>query len=131
VWRMDRSRVNTELVDLAGVSEEDGPTLRGLVERHRLETGSPVAARLLDDWPRALSEFTAVIPRDYQRVVRVIRAAQEAGREIDETIMAELAALAAGQPVPNAPVSPAPHLAMLAVSDGGATSVSQGEVARA
>ena len=32
------------------------------------------------------------MPRDYQRVVRVIRAVQEAGREVDETVMAELAA---------------------------------------
>ena len=31
------------------------------------------------------------MPRDYQRVVKVIRAAQEAGRDIDETVMAELA----------------------------------------
>jgi glutamate synthase (NADPH/NADH) large chain len=120
VWRLDRACVNTELVDLTDVTEEHAGTLRGLIERHALETGSPVAARLLDDWPRALAEFTAVIPRDYQRVVRVIRTARAAGREIDETIMAELAALAAGQPVPNAPISPAPSYAMVAVADGGA-----------
>jgi glutamate synthase (NADPH/NADH) large chain len=109
VWRLDRSRVNTELVDLADVSDEHAVTLRGLVERHHRETGSAVAARLLDDWPRARTEFTAVIPRDFQRVVRVIRAAREEGREIDETVMAELAALAAGAPPPaHAPVSPAP-----------------------
>jgi glutamate synthase (NADPH/NADH) large chain len=111
VWRLDKSKVNTELVDLASVSPEHEPTLRRLVERHAAETSSPVAARMLDDWPRALADFTVVVPRDYQRVVRVIRAAREAGREIDETIMAELAAMAAGQPVPNAPISPAPSYA--------------------
>jgi glutamate synthase (NADPH/NADH) large chain len=109
IWRLDASKVNTELVDLADVSDEHAVTLRGLIERHHLETGSPVAARLLDAWEDALAEFTAVVPRDYQRVVRVIRAARAAGREIDETIMAELAALAAAPAsAQNAPVSPAP-----------------------
>jgi hypothetical protein len=44
----------------------------------------------------ARAEFTAVIPRDYQRAVRVIRAVREAGREVDETVMAELAAAEPG-----------------------------------
>ncbi len=91
VWQLDPSRVNAELVNLVKVSGEHTATLRDLVERHRAETASPIASRLLDNWSRALHEFTAVVPRDYQRVVRVIRAVQAAGREIDETVMAELA----------------------------------------
>ncbi|HEX6873792.1 MAG TPA: glutamate synthase large subunit [Micromonosporaceae bacterium] len=93
VWRLDPSTVNTELVDLGPVTDADEvAALRSLLESHHAETASPVAGRLLDDWSRAVAEFTAVVPRDYQRVVRVIRAAQAAGRDIDETVMAELAA---------------------------------------
>jgi len=42
-------------------------------------------------WPVAVDEFTAVVPRDYQHAIRVIRAARARGHDIDETLMAELA----------------------------------------
>jgi len=71
--------------------EHEGP-LRDLVTRHWEETGSPVARRLLDTWAHARDEFTAVVPRDYVRAVRVIRAAESAGRTVDESVMAELSA---------------------------------------
>jgi len=101
VWQLDHSKVNTELVDLvrfgsdqngsAGLDEEHEATLLELITKHWEETDSPVARRLLDTWEVSRREFTAVIPRDYQRAVRVIRAAVEAGREVDESVMAELA----------------------------------------
>jgi glutamate synthase (NADPH/NADH) large chain len=91
VWQLDHTRVNKELVDLIEVDDEHEATLLDLVRRHWEETASPVARRLLDTWAQARHEFTAVVPRDYVRVVRVIRAAQAAGREIDESVMAELA----------------------------------------
>jgi glutamate synthase (NADPH/NADH) large chain len=91
VWRLDPRRVNTELVDLAPLTEEDHAVLRDLLERHRAETGSAVAGRLLADWPTSAGEFTAVIPRDYQRVVQIMRAAEAAGRDVDEAVMTVLA----------------------------------------
>jgi glutamate synthase (NADPH/NADH) large chain len=91
VWQLERERVNTELVDLLDVSTEDEQLLHQLVRRHAEATGSVVAARLLRAWPQARAEFTVVVPRDYQRIVKVIRAAQAAGRDIDENVMAELA----------------------------------------
>jgi glutamate synthase (NADPH/NADH) large chain len=91
VWQLERERVNRELVDLLDVSTEDEQVLHELVRRHGELTGSAVAARLLRAWPAARSEFTVVVPRDYQRIVKVIRAAQAAGRDIDENVMAELA----------------------------------------
>ena len=80
VWRLDRQRVNPELVDLDPVPDGDIPVLRGLIERHAALTGSPVAAAILADWPAALAEFTAVIPREY----RLAREAERvgAGREV-------------------------------------------------
>jgi glutamate synthase (NADPH) large chain len=87
VWRLDHNRVNRELVDLEPVAADDKRALRDLVERHLAETGSPVAQRLLDNWVTAVEEFTAVIPRDYRRVVQAMRAAEAAGRDIDEAVM--------------------------------------------
>jgi glutamate synthase (NADPH/NADH) large chain len=91
VWQLDRSRVNLELVDLLPVDDEHAATLHDLVSRHWEESGSSVARHILDSWDTARDEFTAVVPRDYERAVRVIRAAREAGREVDESVMAELA----------------------------------------
>jgi glutamate synthase (NADPH) large chain len=113
VWQLDHSRVNTELVDLVEVDEEHEKTLRSLVECHAAETGSPVARRLLETWPQSRCEFTAVVPRDYQRIVRMIQTVQASGREIDETIMAELSAevVVPAQPAP----APVPASVPLAV----------------
>jgi glutamate synthase (NADPH/NADH) large chain len=58
-----------------------------MVERHLAETGSAVAARLLADWSAAVAEFTAVVPRDYRRVMDAMRAAEEAGRDVDAAVM--------------------------------------------
>jgi glutamate synthase (NADPH/NADH) large chain len=87
VWRLDPRRVNRELVDLEPLTAEQRVTVHELVERHAGETGSVVAAALLARWPVAAEEFTAVIPRDYRRVVEAIRAAEAAGRDLDTAVM--------------------------------------------
>jgi glutamate synthase (NADPH/NADH) large chain len=87
VWRLDTTRVNRELVDLEPVAADDKRALRDLVESHHAETGSPVAARLLAEWVTAVEEFTAVVPREYKRVLEAIRAAEAAGRDIDDAVM--------------------------------------------
>ena len=46
----DPGMVNTEMADLDPLGAEDAEFLRDLVRRHLAETGSAVAARLLDDW---------------------------------------------------------------------------------
>jgi glutamate synthase (NADPH/NADH) large chain len=91
VWQLDHSRVNREFVDLLPVDDEHADRLHALITTHWEETASPVARRLLDTWETARDEFTAVIPRDYEKAVRVIRAVQAEGREVDESVMAELA----------------------------------------
>jgi glutamate synthase (NADPH/NADH) large chain len=85
VWRLLTHRVNPELVDLQPVSDVDG--LRVLVEQHAAQTGSAVARALLSRWESAVGEFTAVIPRDYRRVMDAIAAAEADGRDIDEAVM--------------------------------------------
>ncbi|GAB3873161.1 hypothetical protein GCM10027610_139860 [Dactylosporangium cerinum] len=85
IWNLDRTLVNTELVDLEPVSSPD--TLRALVEQHLAETGSPVAARMLENWDESVLSFTEVVPRDYRRVMEVMRAAEAAGRDVDAAVM--------------------------------------------
>jgi glutamate synthase domain-containing protein 2/glutamate synthase domain-containing protein 1/glutamate synthase domain-containing protein 3 len=62
-------RCNTQLVALETLEAEDAARLRVLVEEHGERTGSPVAARLLADWPRALQSFVKVMPNDYRRAL--------------------------------------------------------------
>ena len=57
------------------------------MRKHFAETGSAVAERLLADWATAVTEFTAVVPRDYKRVMELIRTAEAAGRNVDEAVM--------------------------------------------
>ncbi|MEV0899387.1 glutamate synthase large subunit [Actinoplanes sp. NPDC049802] len=84
---LDQNLVNPELVDLAPLTDDERDLLRSLVEKHHAETDSAVAGRLLKDWPAAVERFTAVVPRDYKRVMELIKTAEAAGRNVDEAVM--------------------------------------------
>ncbi|MFG3704372.1 glutamate synthase large subunit [Micromonospora sp. NPDC047670] len=112
VHRLDRRRVNAELVDLAPLSEEEQTVLHELVQRHFAETDSAVAEELLKRWPEAVAEFTAVVPRDYRRVLEIMRAAEAAGRDVDDAVMSALSAPAAK----SMPTTPAPRAAVQEVA---------------
>ena len=58
-----QGRVNTELVDLGGLSDEDEALLRQLMIDHRTATRSRLAARLLKGWPESLMFFCRVAPK--------------------------------------------------------------------
>jgi glutamate synthase (NADPH/NADH) large chain len=88
VLDLDPALVNGELVDVGGLSGEDALALRAVLEQHAALTGSAVAAALLADWPSALDRFSAVVPRDYRRVLEATRRAQAAGEDVDAAVMA-------------------------------------------
>ncbi|ASW55983.1 glutamate synthase large subunit [Plantactinospora sp. KBS50] len=103
VWRLDPALVNPELVELGPLTDEQRTLLADLLRRHATETGSPVAGRLLERWPAAAGEFTAVVPRDYRRVMEIMKAAEAAGHDVDDAVMSALAVPAGGrQPAPPA-----------------------------
>jgi glutamate synthase (NADPH) large chain len=84
----DLGRVNTQMVDLEPIDDGDAALLRELVERHRAETGSAVAGRLLADWEPALARFVKVMPKDYKRVLDAASRAEQEGRDVNEAVMA-------------------------------------------
>jgi len=63
------TRCNTQIVTLEALEDADATALRALIEEHGRRTGSPVAARLLADWSRALTSFVKVMPNDYRRAL--------------------------------------------------------------
>ncbi len=70
-------RCNLEMVDLEPLMEpEDIELVRDLLIQHAGYTGSPVAARLLNDWEWAVGKFVKVMPIDYRRVLEAQRSAQ-------------------------------------------------------
>ncbi|MFZ2528040.1 MAG: glutamate synthase large subunit [Rhodococcus sp. (in: high G+C Gram-positive bacteria)] len=79
--------LNTELVDLEDLEGEDFAWLKAVIERHRDETGSEVAARILADWSQQVSHFAKVMPRDYKKVLMAIKDATIRGANVDEAIM--------------------------------------------
>jgi glutamate synthase (NADPH/NADH) large chain len=81
-------RYNPEMVDVEPLGAEDRQWLAEIVERHRDETGSAVAERLLAEWERALEDLVKVMPRDYRRVLEATARAAEAGTSVDEAVMA-------------------------------------------
>ena len=69
--------VNYEMVELEPLDDDDREWLRATVERHRELTGSKVAERLLDGWESEVEAFRKVMPKDYRRVLAVMREATE------------------------------------------------------
>ena len=88
VLDLDRDLVNGELVDVEDVTGELADVLREIMYAHARCTESPVAATLLNGWPDALSRFSAIVPRDYRRVLNATRRARAAGEDVDVAVMA-------------------------------------------
>ena len=91
----DPALVNTEMVDVEPVSAGDEDFLAGLLARYLAETGSVVAAGLLDDWAAALPRLRRVMPRDYKRVLTATRRAERDGQDVAEAVMAAARSLSA------------------------------------
>ncbi len=88
VLDLQKRLVNPEMVDVEALTDEDADRLREVVEKHVAYTDSEVGAALLVDWPAALERFSAIVPRDFKRVLEATRKAQDAGEDVDEAVMA-------------------------------------------
>ena len=73
------------MVELEPLDDDDRELLRATVERHRELTGSKVAERLLDAWESEVEAFRKVMPKDYRRVLAVMREAERRGLSEEET----------------------------------------------
>jgi glutamate synthase (NADPH) large chain len=93
VLDLDKDRVNPELVELRAVEGQAALELEDAVRRHHEETESPVAARLLEDWPASLARFAEVMPSDYKRVLEARAEALEEGLTEDEAATKMMEAL--------------------------------------
>ena len=91
VYDPDRSfgeRFNPEMVDVEPLDANDHEWVFGILLRHREETGSPVAGRVLTEWRHSALDWVKVMPRDYRRVLEATARAEQEGRSVDEAVMA-------------------------------------------
>ncbi|KIQ19374.1 glutamate synthase large subunit [Rhodococcus sp. MEB064] len=79
--------LNTELVDIEDLEGDEFAWLKDAITRHRDETGSEVAERILADWSQQVNHFVKVMPRDYKKVLLAISEAEKNGADVDEAIM--------------------------------------------
>ena len=81
-------RLNKELVSMEEVSEEyDIQRLRDLITMHKEETGSSLAADILDDFDTRIHCFKKIIPKDYRRMLMEISRAESRGLNHDEAVL--------------------------------------------
>jgi glutamate synthase (NADPH/NADH) large chain len=88
VYRLSEARVNREALQLGEITlgkldAQDKEQLKGLLTEHLQETGSTLAARLLENFDAEVANFTKVMPRDYARVLEIQEKARELGYEPD------------------------------------------------
>jgi glutamate synthase (NADPH/NADH) large chain len=92
IYDLNRERVNRESLGsgelrLESLGSADVEILRDLLERHRAETDSAVAERMLADLPAEISRFTKVVPRDYAAVLETRQVALDEGLDPDGDIV--------------------------------------------
>ncbi|MCF6521566.1 glutamate synthase large subunit [Streptomyces sp. JJ36] len=83
---LDPDNVNTGLRGaVEELDDDDRQWLHEAVRRHRDETGSTVAGRMLEDWDAAVRRFSKIIPPTFKAVLAAKDAAERAGLTESET----------------------------------------------
>ncbi|MCP3973721.1 MAG: glutamate synthase large subunit [bacterium] len=82
------TKVNTEMVELEPLDDDDEQFIRDRVEAHLKETESAVASKILNGWHNFLPRFVKVMPTAYRRVLEAAREAEARGESVIEAIMA-------------------------------------------
>ena len=82
------ANLNSEMVELEALDEDDLDWLHGMIQAHVDATDSAVGRRILADWSAEQQRFAKVMPRDYKRVLEAIAEAERSGTDPDEAIMA-------------------------------------------
>jgi glutamate synthase (NADPH/NADH) large chain len=82
VSRVNQAALEAGELALEALTDADWETVRGLLERHRAETGSAVAAELLADPAAARGRFTRMLPPGWARVRLALSEAEAAGADV-------------------------------------------------
>jgi glutamate synthase (NADPH/NADH) large chain len=87
VLDLNPAQVNTEMVDILAIPEDQKDLLKSVISSFHAETGSEVASELLKDWNAAVTRISLIMPRDYARVLAAIERATKDGLPVDQYVM--------------------------------------------
>ncbi|WP_349864625.1 glutamate synthase large subunit [Leifsonia sp. WHRI 6310E] len=85
--RVNRDSLATGELELLPLGSADVEIVRDLLEKHRAETGSALAERLLADFDTTVAKFVKVLPRDYAAVLQMRQEAVDEGLDPDGDIV--------------------------------------------
>jgi glutamate synthase (NADPH/NADH) large chain len=87
VLDLNPALVNSEMVDILAIPDDQKDILKAYVSSFHADTGSEIAFELLKDWSASLNRFSLVMPRDYARVLAAIERATKDGLPVDQYVM--------------------------------------------
>ncbi|HEX3087935.1 MAG TPA: glutamate synthase large subunit, partial [Ilumatobacteraceae bacterium] len=79
------ARLNTEMVQMQQLDDDDRAFVRNVVQDHFAHTDSAVASRIIESWDSEIGHFKKVMPIDYARVLSVIKQAEADGLDEQQT----------------------------------------------
>ena len=81
---MNRSRINTDMVYIEKLDGEDEVVLRRMLEDHYKHTRSAATKKVLDRFDLKKIQFVKVLPKDYKKIMTLIKRYEQAGYGYDE-----------------------------------------------
>jgi glutamate synthase (NADPH/NADH) large chain len=87
VLDLDSANVNTDMVDVLAVPEDQKEILKAHISSYYAETGSEIASMLLKDWQKSIGKISLIMPRDYARVLAAMERAVREGLPADALVM--------------------------------------------
>ena len=88
---------NLDMVRLCEPSEDELELIRSLIEEHAERTQSPRGIKLLYQFNTLKKLFVKVIPRDYERVINAVEAAEASGKSHEEALQIAFDAMTEGK----------------------------------
>ena len=87
VLDLESANVNTDMVDVLAVPEDQKEILKAHISSYLAETGSEIASMLLKDWQKSIGRISLIMPRDYARVLAAMERAVREGLPADALVM--------------------------------------------
>ena len=87
VLDLDAALVNTEMVDVLALPNDQEKLVKDLISSFHAETGSEVAKALMGNWDENKKRISMVMPRDYARVLAAMERAEREGLPVDKVVM--------------------------------------------
>ncbi|MDJ0336911.1 glutamate synthase large subunit [Cryobacterium sp. PH31-O1] len=85
--RVNREALTTGELRLLALDSVDREIVRDLLEQHRVQTDSALAARMLDSLEETMNTFVKVLPRDYAAVLETRQTAVAEGLDPDGLVV--------------------------------------------